>query len=511
MYRGYAVVLLIVGLCVSGCSRQIPVSPTEEYGGSYQLVSGTAGGGQLNLLDLPNGVPKVVIFTAPAETYGTVVFVYNPALVSPFIADSEGEKEGSENGMLVRKINSVKRRYERTVAGTRAQRAREGGGFLGAFRQYGQFRVWWQGPRHPITGENHNALGGWGNTARDSEDNHVDRSATFLAKNKGAGNWHNGPFPFLGQAVNDEFGNNLNDRAAMRFQAPFPREDKRTFRMTLEIPDDAGYRWMEYTRDMSTFQSDEKPAETVAGVDHEAISRVTTGSVTRTPMDVETYEGLVANPPYEGYANKDNSAFSFQFEMTDSLSGTWVLDAGHRNGIWFDHTNPNIAELMGIPTSIRMRWEPRPGANGLFQRNRLILGTDGVKDLNDYGIVLQRGFIWMDFDKPAHIHILGAGQERVFNSRSTYNIVNGVPQLLGAGTGGISSLRGMSADDSEATFLSPGSVDFNLVEGKMLTVKLTQGGKTYTLEYERAPQRPQEVEGFGDRTNSVLPIPTQLF
>ena len=85
--------LCLIGLVgATGCTRDIPVEPAEEWRGSYRLISGTNGGSAINIADPPQGTPRHIIFTAAASDYGTVVFVYNPPLAAPPMASVTYEK-----------------------------------------------------------------------------------------------------------------------------------------------------------------------------------------------------------------------------------------------------------------------------------------------------------------------------------------------------------------------------------------------------------------------------------
>ena len=70
-------------MSLTGCSNEIPVQASEEWRGSYRLVSGTQGGSAIDVANPPQGTPRHVILTTAAETYGTAVFVYNPPLAAP--------------------------------------------------------------------------------------------------------------------------------------------------------------------------------------------------------------------------------------------------------------------------------------------------------------------------------------------------------------------------------------------------------------------------------------------
>ena len=54
MREGFLIAILIAGvLGATGCSRDIPLQPAEEWRGSYQLESGTSGGGAVDVLNPP--------------------------------------------------------------------------------------------------------------------------------------------------------------------------------------------------------------------------------------------------------------------------------------------------------------------------------------------------------------------------------------------------------------------------------------------------------------------------
>jgi hypothetical protein len=96
-----------------------------------------------------------------------------------------------------------------------------------------------------------------------------------------------------------------------------------------------------------------------------------------------------------------------------------------------------------------------------------------------------------------------ADEARYFNSRAGYVVQNGVPVLTG-------TMRGSSSDGMSLTRVNAGDVDFSKA-GDILTMNLTQGGNSYTLEYKQAPVNPQELEGFGDESIIVKPVPSTLF
>ena len=127
----------------------------------------------------------------------------------------------------------------------------------------------------------------------------------------------------------------------------------------------------------------------------------------------------------------------------------------------------------------------------------------GVVDpLIENGVIIEQGLVEITFARPLEFST-HADESRFFNRRAGYVIQNGVPVLNG-------TLRGGSPDGVNLTYVTASDVDFSK-EGDILTVNLTQGGGSYTLQYRQAPLNPQQLEGFGEDSIVVKPVPADLF
>ena len=181
-------------------------------------------------------------------------------------------------------------------------------------------------------------------------------------------------------------------------------------------------------------------------------------------------------------------------------SGIWPLRDSHLNGTWMDPENP----FPGIPASLDIQWFPVLERRS--PRHRAPSGhvpAAGVEDpLIENGAVIEQGFVEITFARPLAF-ATHADEARFFNRRAGYVIQNGVPVLNG-------QLRGGAPDGVNLTYVTASDVDFSK-EGDILTVNLTQGGGSYVLQYKQAPLNPQQLEGFGEDSIVVRPVPADLF
>ena len=181
-------------------------------------------------------------------------------------------------------------------------------------------------------------------------------------------------------------------------------------------------------------------------------------------------------------------------------NGEWALQDAHLNGTWMDPANP----FPSIPSSLSLVWTP------ILERRspRHIRPTGhvpvaGIEDpAVENGVIIEDGLVEITFSTPVEFATHG-DEARYFNSRAGYVLQNGVPVLTG-------TLRGSTSDGMSLSRVNAGDVSFSKT-GDILTMELTQGGQAYTLEYKQAPVNPQELEGFGDGSNVVTPVPAQLF
>ena len=181
-------------------------------------------------------------------------------------------------------------------------------------------------------------------------------------------------------------------------------------------------------------------------------------------------------------------------------SGTWALQDAHLNGAWMDPENP----FPTIPASLNLQWTPtleRRSPRHNMPTNHIPVA--GIEDpLINNGVIIEDGLVEITFSTPVTFANY-ADEARYFNSRAGYVVQNGVPVLTG-------TMRGSSSDGMSLTRVNAGDVDFSKA-GDILTMNLTQGGNSYTLEYKQAPVNPQELEGFGDESIIVKPVPSTLF
>ncbi len=181
-------------------------------------------------------------------------------------------------------------------------------------------------------------------------------------------------------------------------------------------------------------------------------------------------------------------------------SGTWFLQDSHLNGTWMDPEAP----FPSIPASLDIQWIPVLERRS--PRHRAPSGhvpAAGVVDpLVENGVVIEQGLVEITFARPLEFST-HADEARFFNRRAGYVVQNGVPVLNG-------TLRGGSPDGVNLTYVTASDVDFSK-EGDILTVNLTQGGGSYTLQYRQAPLNPQQLEGFGEDSIVVKPVPADLF
>lgn len=440
--RKFLLLCLIGVVGATGCTRDIPVEPAEEWRGSYRLISGTSGGSAIDVADPPQGTPRHIIFTAAASDYGTVVFVYNPPLAAPPMASVTYEK--------------TIRHYWRAVNPTRDQSRIE---YAANNRElvrmaFGAFYIWQSGPRLPLVGEFPNDIRNVYNspfppnaTQALNQPNTLirlipgaeeDSRVTVLGNGRVRINVPNDQRP-----DNRSF-ENRNNRSAISFQSPWPWEDPRPHRMMMWIQDGQGVRYGMYA----------PPDEIVA--------------------ELDTHD-----PPY---------------------SGTWFLQDSHLNGTWMDPENP----FPSIPASLDVQWIPILERRS--PRHRAPSGhvpAAGVVDpLIENGAVKEQGLVEITFARPLGF-ATHADESRFFNRRAGYVLENGVPVLNG-------TLRGGAPDGVNLTYVTASDVDFSK-EGDILTVNLTQGGASYILQYEQAPLNPQQLEGFGEDSIVVRPVPADLF
>ena len=63
--RKFLLLCLIGVLGTTGCTRDIPVEPAEEWRGSYRLISGTSGGSAIDVADSASGDAPAYHFYGP--------------------------------------------------------------------------------------------------------------------------------------------------------------------------------------------------------------------------------------------------------------------------------------------------------------------------------------------------------------------------------------------------------------------------------------------------------------
>ena len=434
--------LCLIGLVgATGCTRDIPVEPAEEWRGSYRLISGTNGGSAINIADPPQGTPRHIIFTAAASDYGTVVFVYNPPLAAPPMASVTYEKTVRH---YWRSVNPTRDQLRIEYAQNNTERIR---------LAYGAFNIWQAGPRLPLVGENGNNLANYTSPFPVRPGEALNQPNTLIGLLPGAEEYSqvtvlgNGrvriTIPNADKPDNRTF-ENRNNRSAIYFNSPWPWQDPRPHQLIMWMQDGQGVRYAAYT----------PPAEVVAELD-------------------------TNDPPY---------------------SGIWPLRDSHLNGTWMEPEDP----FPSIPASLDVQWFPVLERRS--PRSRAPSGhvpADGVEDpMIENGVVIEQGFVEITFARPLEFST-HADESRFFNRRAGYVIENGVPVLNG-------TLRGGASDGENLTYVTASDVDFSK-EGDILTVNLTQGGSSYILQYRQAPLNPQQLEGFGNDSIVVRPVPADLF
>ena len=241
--RKFLLLCLIGVLGTTGCTRDIPTEPAEEWRGSYRLISGTSGGSDIDVADPPQGTPRHIIFTAAASDYGTVVFVYNPPLTAPPMASVTYEK--------------TVRHYMRSVNGTRDQLRIEYNHNNHERNRLalGAFYIWLIGPRLPMFGELSNRLGNYTSPFPVRAADALNQPNTLIGVLPGAEEdsrvrvLGNGrvriSIPNAESPDNRSF-ENRNLRTAIYFNSPWPYEDPRPHQMIMWIEDGQGIRYATY-------------------------------------------------------------------------------------------------------------------------------------------------------------------------------------------------------------------------------------------------------------------------
>ena len=403
--RKFLLFCLIGVVGATGCTRDIPTEPAEEWRGSYRLISGTSGGSAINVADPPQGTPRHIIFTAPASDYGTVVFVYNPPLAAPPMASVTYEK--------------TVRHYMRTSQATRDQLRVE---YAANNHQYsrlalGAFYIWLIGPRLPLIGELPNRLGNYTSPPPPSASEALNEPNRLLRLLPGAeedsrvrvlGNGRVRISIPNAQSPDNRSFQNRNLRTAIYFNSPWPWEDPRPHRMIMWIEDGQGIRYGVY----------DPPADVVAELD-------------------------VHDPPY---------------------SGTWLLADAHLNGTWMDAEAP----FPSIPATLDIKWIPvLERMSNRHRAPSGHVSAAGVHDpLIENGVVVEHGLVEITFARPLEFST-HADESRFFNRRAGYVIQNGVPVLNGNLRGGSQdgvSLTYVTASDVD--FSKEGDIlTVNLIQG----------------------------------------------
>ncbi len=444
--RKFLLLCLIGVLGATGCTRDIPVQPAEEWRGSYRLISGTSGGSAINIADPPQGTPRHIIFTAAASDYGTVVFVYNPPLAAPPMASVTYEKTVRH---YWRSVNASRDQLRIEYAQNNVERIR---------LAYGAFYLWQAGPRLTLIGELGNNIGNYTSPFPVRPGNALNQPNTLIRLLPGAeehsyvrvlGNGRvrisipNPDKPDRGTLKNAN-GSPNNNRSLIYFNSPWPWEDPRPHQMIMWVQDGEGVRYAAYA----------PPAEVLAELD-------------------------TNDMPY---------------------SGIWSLQDSHLNGTWMDPEDP----FPGIPASLDIQWFPVLERRS--PRHRAPSGHVPAADVEDplieNGVVIEQGFVEITFARPLEFST-HADEARFFNRRTGYVIQSGVPVING-------TLGGGASDGVNLTEVTASDVDFSK-EGDILTVNLTQGGSSYVLQYRQAPLNPQQLEGFGEDSIVVRPVPADLF
>ena len=181
-------------------------------------------------------------------------------------------------------------------------------------------------------------------------------------------------------------------------------------------------------------------------------------------------------------------------------SGTWPLIDAHLNGTWMDPEAP----FPSIPSALDLQWTPVLERRSPRHRKPPghVSAAGALDPMIENGVIIEDGLVEIAFSTPLEF-ATHADEARFFNRRAGYVIQNGLPVLTG-------TLRGGSPDGMSLTYVEADDVSFSKA-GDILTVNLTQGGGSYTLEYQQAPLNPQELAGFGVDSIVVKPIPADLF
>ncbi len=372
--RKFLLLCLIGVVGATGCTRDIPVEPAEEWRGSYRLISGTNGGSAIDVADPPQGTPRHIIFTAAASDYGTVVFVYNPPLAAPPMTSVTYEK--------------TVRHYWRTAEGSRDQlRIEYAQNNVERIRlAYGAFYLWQAGPRLPLVGELGNNLANYTSPFPVRPGEALNQPNTLIRLLPGAEEYSNVTvlgngrvrisIPNAMRPDNRSF-QNRNNRSAIYFNSPWPWQDPRPHQMVMWMEDGQGIRYAVYT----------PPAEVVAELD-------------------------TNDPPY---------------------SGIWTLRDSHLNGTWMDPEDP----FPGIPASLDIQWNPVLERRSPRHRapSGHVPAADVEDPLIENGVVIEQGFVEITFARPLEF-FTHAEESRFFNRRAGYVIENGRPVLNGTLRGG---------------------------------------------------------------------------
>ncbi len=372
--RKFLLLCLIGVVGATGCTRDIPVEPAEEWRGSYRLISGTNGGSAIDVADPPQGTPRHIIFTAAASDYGTVVFVYNPPLAAPPMTSVTYEK--------------TVRHYWRTAEGSRDQlRIEYAQNNVERIRlAYGAFYLWQAGPRLPLVGELGNNLANYTSPFPVRPGEALNQPNTLIRLLPGAEEYSNVTvlgngrvrisIPNAMRPDNRSF-QNRNNRSAIYFNSPWPWQDPRPHQMVMWMEDGQGIRYAVYV----------PPAEVVAELD-------------------------TNDPPY---------------------SGIWTLRDSHLNGTWMDPEDP----FPGIPASLDIQWNPVLERRSPRHRapSGHVPAADVEDPLIENGVVIEQGFVEITFARPLEF-FTHAEESRFFNRRAGYVIENGRPVLNGTLRGG---------------------------------------------------------------------------
>ena len=367
--------LCLIGLVgATGCTRDIPVEPAEEWRGSYRLISGTSGGSAIDVANPPQGTPRHIIFTAAASDYGTVVFVYNPPLAAPPMASVTYEKTVRH---YWRSVNPRRDQLRIEYAQNNVERIR---------LAYGSFYLWQAGPRLPLVGELGNNIGNYTSPFPVRPADALNQPNTLIRVLPGAEEYSNVTvlgngrvrisIPNAMRPDNRSF-QNRNNRSAIYFNSPWPWQDPRSHQMIMWMEDGQGIRYAAYV----------PPAEVAAELD-------------------------TNDPPY---------------------SGTWFLRDSHLNGTWMDPEDP----FPSIPASLDIQWNPVLERRSPRHRapSGHVPAAGEEDPLIENGAVIEQGFVEITFARPLEFST-HADESRFFNRRAGYVIQNGTPVLNGTLRGG---------------------------------------------------------------------------